>query len=118
MFETDVRELMKANNVEDLKAVVFREVIKIDDPIDIYSKHTMLHDSVIMGKMVIPMPFPFCLSPSANPAFRLCIAVIVPMARYLKPYVLIYVIDTVMGHKNQSSFFSSSEIKTLIKQSL
>ena len=47
-------------------------------------------DSVIMGKMVIPIPFPFCLSPSANPAFRLCIAVIVPMARYLKPYVLIW----------------------------
>ena len=67
MFETDIRTLMKGNEVEDLKSLVFREVIKIDDPIDKFSKHTMLHDSVIMSREQI---FYFLLQQGANPMVR------------------------------------------------
>ena len=50
LITLEERRLIKANELEDLKAIIFRELISIDDPIDIYSKHTMLHDAVIMDR--------------------------------------------------------------------
>ena len=42
--------MVKGNELDDLKSLVFREMIAIDDPIDIYSKHTLLHDAVVLNK--------------------------------------------------------------------
>ena len=67
MFEESMRRMMKGNEIEDIKAAVFREVIKIDDPIDRYSKHTMLHDSIIMSREQV---FYFLLQQGANPMVR------------------------------------------------
>ena len=50
LITLEERRLVKANQVEDLKSMVFRELIAIDDPVDIYSKHTILHDAVIMNR--------------------------------------------------------------------
>ena len=50
LITLEERKMIKANELEDLKALVFRELISIDDPIDIYSKHTMLHDAVALNK--------------------------------------------------------------------
>mmetsp|Transcript_17183 Transcript_17183/g.23180 ORF Transcript_17183/g.23180 Transcript_17183/m.23180 type:complete len:137 (+) Transcript_17183:143-553(+) len=61
------RRLIKANEVEDLKSLVFREMVSLDDPIDIYSKHTMLHDSVALDREQI---FYFLLQQGANPMVR------------------------------------------------
>ena len=50
VLTVEERRLIKANEMEDLKSLIFREMISIDDPIDIYSKHTILHDAVIMNR--------------------------------------------------------------------
>ena len=67
LITTEERRLIKANEVDDLKALVFRELISIDDPIDIYSKHTMLHDAVMMNREQI---FYFLMQQGANPMVR------------------------------------------------
>ena len=61
------RRLIKANEMDDLKSLIFREMISIDDPIDIYSKHTILHDAVIMNREQL---FYFALQQGANPMVR------------------------------------------------
>ena len=50
LLTSEERRLVKANEIDDLKSIVFRELIAIDDPIDIYSKHTILHDAVMMNR--------------------------------------------------------------------
>ena len=50
LITTDERRLVKSNEIEEVKSVIFRELIAIDDPIDIYSKHTMLHDAVALNR--------------------------------------------------------------------
>ena len=67
LIALEERRLIKANELEDLKAIVFRELISIDDPIDIYSKHTMLHDAVIMDREPL---FYFLMQQGANPMVR------------------------------------------------
>ena len=67
LITLEERRLVKANQVEDLKSIVFRELIAIDDPLDIYSKHTILHDAVIMNREEI---FYFVLQQGANPMVR------------------------------------------------
>ena len=59
--------MVKGNELDDLKSLVFREMIAIDDPIDIYSKHTLLHDAVVLNKEEL---FYFTLSQGANPMVR------------------------------------------------
>ena len=53
LITLEERRLVKTNEVDELKSIVFRELISVDDPIDIYSKHTMLHDAVIMERQQI-----------------------------------------------------------------
>lgn len=54
---------MKDNNQEDLKKLIYRGQIYIDDPVDSYSKHTLLHDAVIMNRTEL---FEFLVSQGAN----------------------------------------------------
>jgi ankyrin repeat protein len=54
---------MKAGDTEEIKAKVFKGTIEIDDPIDLYSKHTILHDAVIMDREEI---FEFMIQQGAN----------------------------------------------------
>jgi len=42
--------MVKENNTEDIKKLIFKGLIEIDEPIDSYSKHTLLHDAVIMNR--------------------------------------------------------------------
>jgi hypothetical protein len=46
----DTRQHMKEGATEEIKAKVFKGTIEIDDPIDIYSKHTILHDAVVLNR--------------------------------------------------------------------
>jgi ankyrin repeat protein len=43
--------------------MIFRGMIQIDDPLDMYSKHTLLHDAVIMNRDEL---FEFLLNQGAN----------------------------------------------------
>ena len=67
LITLEERRLLKANEIDDLKALVFREMISLDDPIDIYSKHTLLHDAVMLDKEQV---FYFLLQQGANPMVR------------------------------------------------
>ena len=67
LITLEERRMIKANEFDDLKSMVFRELIQIDDPIDIYSKHTMLHDAVMLNKEEL---FFFLLNQGANPTVR------------------------------------------------
>ena len=50
LITLEERRMVKANELDEIKSVVFKEVILIDDPIDIYSKHTLLHDAVVLNR--------------------------------------------------------------------
>lgn len=42
--------MVKNYDLDGLKKMVFKGLIEIDDPIDDYAKHTLLHDAVIMNR--------------------------------------------------------------------
>ena len=67
LLTLEERRLIKANEFDDLKSMVFRELVQIDDPIDIYSKHTILHDAVVLDREEL---FYFALQQGANPMVR------------------------------------------------
>jgi hypothetical protein len=47
------RRMVKDNMIEDLKKLVWKGQVELDDPIDSFSKHTLLHDAVIMNRQEI-----------------------------------------------------------------
>ena len=49
-LEFEERKLVKADDVNELKRLVFANLLEIDEPICIFSKHTMLHDAVVFNK--------------------------------------------------------------------
>ena len=55
--------MVKENNTEDLKKLLYKGLLEIDDPIDSYSLHTLIHDAVIMNREEM---FDFLLSQGAN----------------------------------------------------
>lgn len=55
--------MVKENNTEDIKKLIFKGIVEIDDPIDSYAKHTFIHDAVIMNREEL---FDFLLSQGAN----------------------------------------------------
>ena len=61
------RKHVKENNIGDIKRMVFKNLIPIDDPIDLYSQHTLLHDAVIMNRVEL---FDFLVTQGANPMVR------------------------------------------------
>ena len=67
LITSEERKLVKGNELDDLKSLVFREMIAVDEPVDIYSKHTLLHDAIIMNREEL---FYFMLNQGANPMVR------------------------------------------------
>eukprot|EP00347_Sterkiella_histriomuscorum_P014262 403361554 len=57
------RKLIKDGEIDEVKKMYFKGLLMIDDPIDSYSKHTMLHDAVVMNRTEL---FDFLLSQKAN----------------------------------------------------
>lgn len=53
------RRMVKENNTEDLKKLIYKGLLEIDDPIDSYSLHSLIHDAVIMNREEL---FDFLLS--------------------------------------------------------
>ncbi len=51
--------MIKNNDVEEIKKLLYKGMIEIDDPIDSYSKHALIHDAVAMNRDGI---FDFLLS--------------------------------------------------------
>ena len=47
--------------------MIFKNLFYIDDPLDVYSQHTLLHDAVVMNRVEI---FDFLISQGANPMVR------------------------------------------------
>jgi hypothetical protein len=59
LITSNERRMVKENNTEDIKKLIFKGLVEIDDPIDSYAKHTLLHDAVIMNREEL---FDFLLS--------------------------------------------------------
>jgi ankyrin repeat protein len=57
------RRHVKENMTDDLKKLIFKGILEIDEPIDSYSKHTLLHDAVILNREEL---FDFLLAQGAN----------------------------------------------------
>ena len=53
--------------MDEIKRIIFSNYHEIDDPIDVISKHTMLHDAVICNRKEL---FYFLLKQGANPMVR------------------------------------------------
>lgn len=49
MIVTKAREAIKANNIDGLKALIFQGEFDINEPVDSFSCHTALHDTIIMN---------------------------------------------------------------------
>lgn len=50
LLTNEIRSAIKSNQLSDIKAKIFKGVWEIDDPVDLYSKHTLLHDSVVLDR--------------------------------------------------------------------
>ena len=62
-----VRHASKSGDIEEIKNFIFTGEYRVDDPIDMYSLHTLLHDAVIYDR---PEIFEFLLKQGANPMVR------------------------------------------------
>jgi len=58
-----MRSAVKNKDIQTVKHLLFTGECKIDDPIDFYSQHTILHDAVILNRVDI---FDFVINSSAN----------------------------------------------------
>ncbi len=45
-----MRKWVKSGDTNSIKQQIFRGLWSLDDPVDLYSKHTLLHDAVIMNR--------------------------------------------------------------------
>ena len=50
ILTSELRKCVKSGDIGPIKAQIFKGHWQIDDPLDIYSKHTLLHDAVIMER--------------------------------------------------------------------
>ena len=67
LITSEPRRLIKAGELGELKKLVYGGSIEIDDPIDMYSKHTLLHDAVMLNR---EEEFEFVMKQGANPMVR------------------------------------------------
>ena len=58
---------MKTKDIDEIKKRIYTGMIFIDDPIDRYSKHTLLHDAIMMNQVDLVK---FLLMNGANPMVR------------------------------------------------
>jgi hypothetical protein len=64
LLTSELRKCVKSGDTATIKAQIFKGLWDIDDPLDIYSKHTLLHDSVVMDRDDL---FNFLIQQGANP---------------------------------------------------
>ena len=50
LLTTAERKLVKDDEVSEIKRLIFSNLHEIDEPIDMFSKHTMLHDAVAFNR--------------------------------------------------------------------
>ena len=63
LVNTKMRVATKNKNLADIKAAIFNGTQRLDDVIDFYSGHTLLHDAVIMNNEEL---FEFLVKQGAN----------------------------------------------------
>ena len=63
IIKTKIRHAVKEDELEDIKNMIFAGEAKIDDPIDVYTCHTLLHEAVILNRTDL---FRFLLANGAN----------------------------------------------------
>lgn len=63
MIQQPIRHYAKEDDLEEIKNMIFTGAAKIDDPIDIYTCHTLLHDAVTLNR---PELFKFLVAQGAN----------------------------------------------------
>ena len=63
IIKTKLRHAVKEGDLEEIKNIIFSGEAKLDDPIDIYTCHTLLHEAVILNRMDL---FNFLVKQGAN----------------------------------------------------
>ena len=63
LLTSKIRHAIKEDDMEEIKTRVFTGSQKLDDPVDMYCCHTMLHDAVILNREEL---FEFLISQGAN----------------------------------------------------
>ena len=61
------REHVKNGETQEIKKLIFKDLIQVDEPICWHSKHTLLHDAVVLNRTEL---FYFLLAHGANPMVR------------------------------------------------
>ena len=69
LSQSKARHAIKDNDLTELKAMLFSGESKIDDALDVYCVHTLLHDAVILNRKEI---FRFLIQNKANLNIRDC----------------------------------------------
>ena len=59
--------MTRENQIEEIKKKVLTGLLPIDEPLDIWSRHTLLHDAVILNRTEL---FDFLVGQEANPMVR------------------------------------------------
>lgn len=67
LISNDMRTWAKAGDLPSIKQKIFTGMWMLDDPLDIFSKHTLLHDAVIFGREDM---VDFLMVQGANPMVR------------------------------------------------
>ena len=62
-----MRHSIKEDDIQDIKHQIFSGYARIDDPLDIYTCHTVIHDAITLNKLEL---LEFMLSSGANPDMR------------------------------------------------
>ena len=63
LFPEKLRHAIKENDLDDVKNMVFTGAQRLDDPVDIYTFHTMVHEAVTLDREEL---FEFLVSQGAN----------------------------------------------------
>ena len=50
LLQTPLRHAVKGADVPLVKAMIFRGEAQLDDPLDVWTCHTLLHDAVILNR--------------------------------------------------------------------
>ena len=67
LLTSEMRGWVKQGDTQSIKGQIFRGLWQIDDPLDVYSKHTLLHDAVVFNREDL---FDFLMLQGANPMVR------------------------------------------------
>ena len=63
LLTSTIRHAIKEDDLDEIKTKVFTGAQKLDDPIDMYCSHTMIHDAIILNREEL---FAFLVSQGAN----------------------------------------------------